>query len=660
MRDFEAAQLEWLADKFASWTTEMEVLKPSEWAEEKRYLPPQHTALPGPYRFAVTPYLREIVDCLSPDSPIREVSLMKGAQIGYNVGVIENGIGYGIDHIKSVPMMLVTADDGLANLRVSGYIIPMLQTSGLAHLIKSSDEGNRRKTGQTKEKIEWIGGGSLIPFGARNAAKLRSFSVQWLFNDELDGWPNTVGSDGDPYELAKSRTKGYEVSRKILNGSTPLLKDTSKIYPLFLQGDQRKYHVRCLKCGFPQELRWEHTDNETGVITGMYWETENGILVEDSVRYQCRNCSHGHVNGDKTRLFDPNNGAEWVPTATPKSPDIRSYHLSGLYSPPGMYSWVSAVRDWMLAWDTEQKRVRDVGKLQVFYNNVLGEPFVAFGEKVRPDAVSKHRRNDYRFGQVPNKWAEEACGSPILLVTCAVDVHKSNLAVANIGWCRGWRAVLLDYWRFEGDTENLDDEATWGRLRQLIESPCNYVADDGKKYRISITGIDSGHRQDDVYRFCSRYSSGVYPLKGLGGYQSQHGFQYFKKLRSPVGVHAFGIYVNYYKDRWSTALRADWPPNLTIQPEWHFNAPIDVTEAQLKELTVETRVPNGGPNNTPEWRRPAGARNELWDLLVYNSAMLDVWAYALFVEKLKRAEGVDWHMFWDLQRGLLERSQATF
>ena len=49
------------------------ILTVSEWADEHRVLPPQASAEPGPWRTARTPYLREIMDCLSVTSPIVEV-----------------------------------------------------------------------------------------------------------------------------------------------------------------------------------------------------------------------------------------------------------------------------------------------------------------------------------------------------------------------------------------------------------------------------------------------------------------------------------------------------------------------------------------------------------------------------------------------------------
>jgi phage terminase large subunit GpA-like protein len=120
--------------------------------------------------------------------------------------------------------MMVTADADLANLRLSTNIIPMIQSSGLEHLIRSSDEGNTRKTGKTDKKLEWIGGGYLVPFGAQNANKLRSLSIQFLLRDEIDGWPDIVGKDGDPIKLSADRTAGYEETRKILDLSTPAIK----------------------------------------------------------------------------------------------------------------------------------------------------------------------------------------------------------------------------------------------------------------------------------------------------------------------------------------------------------------------------------------------------------------------------------------------------
>lgn len=651
------AQREWLAQQFEALTHELHVVSPSEWAEQRRYLPPQVTSMPGYYRFDVAPYLREILDCLSVDSPIREVSIMKGVQLGLTVGVLENAIGYFIEHVKNAPLMLITADAELAKLRMDAYITPMIIHSDLERLIKSNDEGNTRKTGKTDKRIEWEGGGFLIPVGAQNANKLRSWSIQGLFRDEIDAWPDLVGKDGDPLRLSEDRTAVYEASRKIADVSTPLIKGQSRIAARFARGDQRRYFVCCLKCGHSQTLRWRRTDPETGEVTGIVWLMENGRLIPESVRYLCSKCAHPHSNDDKTRLLSPENGAEWRPTAVPMTPDHRSYHISALYSPVGMQTWAACVMRWLEAWDDEHQRPRDLGNLQVFYNNVLGEPFELRGEQLRFENVSAHRRHSYRFGEIPNTWAVQACGGPVLLLTCAVDVHKDNLAAAVFGWCRGRRALLIDYFRFEGDTSQLDDPGTWGQLRELIEQR-EYVADDGKRYRVQLTLIDSGYLADKVYEFSSEYHAGVNPVKGRDQPPKSATIKEFSEFTTPMGTVAFSVTVDLYKDRWSGALRRAWDAE-GQQPHGHFNAPIDVTDKQLKELTVEVkreRIEKAtGKRIGFEWFRPSGSSNELWDLLIYNNAALDLIAFNICRQQLGM-EFVNWQAFYDR----IEQDQLFF
>ena len=642
------AQREWLAQQFEGLTSELDAVSPSQWAEEKRYLPPQVTSMPGYYRFEVAPYLREIVDCLSVDSPIRELSVMKGVQLGLTVGVLENGIGYFIEHVKTAPMMLVTADAELAQLRMESYITPMLQHSELDHLIRSSDETNQRRTGRTHKKLEWLGGGFLLPLGALNAAKFRSASIQILLRDEIDAWPDVIGKDGDPLRLTADRTTGYDQTRKIADVSTPLIKGQSKIAERFARGDQRRYFVCCLRCGHAQTLRWRRTDPETGEVTGIVWTLERGRLVQDSVRYLCEKCSYAHTNDDKTRLLSPENGAQWRPTAEPVTPDHRSYHINALYSPVGMQTWAACVQRWLDAWDVDHDRPRDLGYLQVFYNNILGEPFELRGEQLRFENVSAHRRTAYRFGEIPNTWAADACGGPVLLLTCAVDVHKDNLAVAVVGWCRGRRAFLIDYHRFEGDTSQLDDPGTWGQLRELVEQR-EYRADDGKIYRVMLTLVDSGYQTDKVYEFASEYQAGVNPVKGRDQPPKSAAIKEFSEFTTPMGTIAFSVTVDLYKDRWSAALRRTWDTE-SQQPHGHFNAPVDATDKQLKELTVEVkreRIEKAtGKRVGFEWFRPSGASNELWDLLIYNNAALDLIAWNLCRGQLGM-EFVDWQTFWE-------------
>ncbi len=644
---FEAAQREWLATQFDELTDEIEFMSPSEWAEQNRYLPPAVTPLPGLYSFEVAPHIREILDCLDMSCSVREIAVMKGAQICATSGILENGIGYFIARVRTAPVMMVTADAELAKLRMTSYVMPMVQESGLTDLIQSSDEKNARKTGQTDKKLEWIGGGSLVPFGAQSANKMRSITAQVLLNDEVDGWPPVVGDDGDPVVLIRARAKAYEASRKVVDLSTPKIQGHSKIESLFKRGDQRYYNVKCLECGHPQVLRWTRTNKETGEITGITWDMDDDRLVPGSVRYLCSECGHAHTENDKPRLFAADN-AEWVPTANPIAPDIRSYHISALYSPVGMQSWEMCVRDWVECWDVAKATPKDLAKLQVFYNNILGETFELRGQKLRMENVSAHRRTVYRYGEIPNEFAEEFCEGPVLFLTCAVDVHQDSLKVAVIGWCRDRRTFLVQYDTFEGDPEQVDDHATWGRLTSLIENR-EWIADDGKRYRVTVTFIDSGFLTDTVYRFCHNWQDGVFPVKGRATPPRGAAQKEFSDFTTPTGIIAFGITVDMYKDRWSAALRRSWD-GVGVQPAGHFNAPMDVEEKQLKELTVEVkreRIERAtGKRLGAEWHRPQHSANELWDLLVYSAAAVDM--MALNISKMAGLESTNWKVFWDV------------
>jgi len=647
--DFEELGADWLADEIDGLTDHIEHITPAEFNEQTRYLPDSVTPLPGFMSFDVNPFMRELVDACDPRSPVREVNLKKGVQITYST-MLESVLLYYIAHIKTRPTMLISADKELVKGRIENYILPMLAQSDLAHVIKSSDEGNSRKTGKTANHLQWMGGGFLVPGGANNADKMRMWSIMLMLKDEIDAWPDMVGKDGDPDLLTDDRCSAFWDIRKIYRGGTPLIKGSSKIAYQYERGDQRKYHVRCKHCSFPQELRWETVDKETGIIGGFRFDMDAGVLVPESVRWCCAHCGGDHFEHDKTVLFDPAHGAEWVPTARPSEPGIRSYHLPAFYSPVGFQPWTKCVGAYLKGFDPVERKVRDIGKYQVFYNNVLAEPFEIMGSKIRFTAVSAHRRAVYRLGQIPNAYARQWSGSPILFLTCQVDVHKKNLAVSVMGWTRDARCYVVDYWRYE--VEGTDDDCSetsspvWGRLRELIEET-TYTADDGQRYRIALTLIDAGYANDTVTNFCADYAGGVFPILGRDRPGKNQTIKEFSEFTTQGGTVGYKIVVDHYKDRLAPVLRREWSEESGEQKPYHFNAPVDITDKQLKELTVETRREKIDPNGSTSyfWYRPGNARNELWDLFGYGHAAVEIFAWSVCIQAFE-LETVDWNQFW--------------
>lgn len=646
MAKIESIGLDWVISEVENLTDHIDHIKPSEFNEQFRYLPDSVTPMPGYIRFNVTPYMREIIDCADIESGVREVTIKKGVQITYTT-LLESVLLYYMVHVKTLPMMFVTADRDLAKARIENNIIPMLTQSDFMHIIRSSDVGNTRKTGKTENHLQWEGGGYLIPFGAQNANKMRSFSIAVMLKDETDGWPDLVGKDGDPEKLTSDRCSAYWERRKIFRGSTPLLKASSKIEKAYKRGDQRKYKVRCISCGFPQELRWHTVDKKTGLIGGFYWELEEGVLQLDSVCYMCQNCGHKHFEADKERLFSPDFGAEWVPTVKPVEPGLRSYHLPAMYSPIGMQPWYKCVSQYLEGYDPISKKVIDIGVYQTFYNNILAEPFNQPGSKVSFVAVSAHRRGEYSLGQIPNKYAIKYSGSHILFLMCTVDVHRSNLAVSVHGVTREFNTYLIDYWRFEHDTCDEINSPVWGRLREVIEEK-EYKADDGKKYRVILTLIDAGFANDVVTTFCADYERGVYPILGRERPGKNQTIKEFSPFTTQIGTVGYKIVVDHYKDRIAPVLRREWFEDMGKQKKHHFNAPVNVTDKQLKELTVEVRkekIDEYGKISYV-WDRPGNARNELWDLVVYCHAGVEILAWSICIQHFE-LEAINWIQFWD-------------
>lgn len=648
--DLERIGLDWLIEEVDGITDHIDRMGPVEFCEKFRYLPRSTTSQPGYINFRdVNPFMVEPLECFSMDSPVREVNMMKGVQMTYTVSLLECILFYFMCYLKSYPTMLISADMGMVKIRIENNILPMLQQSDFGHIITSHDEGNSRKTGKNKDLIQWEGGGFMIPLGAVNEAKQRSHSILLLLKDEIDTWKD--GKSGCTDKVTDSRTDAFNDERKILRGSTPENLHTSKIHKAYNRGDKRRYMVLCIGCGFPQPIDWTHKTRSQERKRSFSWELDRGTLIPESVQWHCSNCCRAHHNYEKDVLFSLDNGAHWKPTGRPVMPNIRSYHLPALYSP--FMGWAECIGKFLDAYDPISEKVVDIPAYKVFYNNILGWPFAVIGDRVRFTHVSGHRRSSYKFGQIPNKYAIEWSGSPILFLTCQVDVHKSNLAVSIMGWCRDTKPFVIDYWRFEHEDCRELTSPVWAQLRELILSK-KYISDDGREYSIFCTLVDSGYENDTVVTFCSEFDGWVFPILGREKPPKSSKILEFAPFTTSANTQGYMITVDHYKDRLGLALRREWVEESGKQAKYHFNAPIDITDRQLKELTVEVKreeIDDRG-NKVYRWYRPGNAANELWDLLVYGNAAVEIIATTICLE-IYELEEVDWTTFWDYMESKL-------
>jgi len=636
--------LDWMEEQINGLTDHVIHQTPVEYNQDVRYLPRSVTSAPGYLDLDVTPYWIEPLNNFDPFHPMREQAIKKGVQVANNTLGIESPLFYVAGFLRAFPTMFVTADKELASGRVEANIIPMFQQSGL-DIFQTADVDNASKTGKTRNLLQWIGGGYCVPLGAKNPDKARMWSIMWLWLDEIDTFPETLGKDGDPIQLFKDRCAAFWRSRKIGMGGTPLLKGASHIDKEYERGDQRQYMCRCLKCGFPQSLRWSGENEEKNFKHGFAWDYDSKDRLDiDSVRYVCKNCAEPHEENSKSKFINKNN-CHWEPTSDPIEPGIYSYHMPSMLS--RIQPWYKCVGAWLQAYSKTGK-VRNIAKLQLFYNNILGESFEIIGERFTFQRMSAHRRSFYLKGQIPNKEIEKYCPSGIMFLTMTVDVHPNFLALCVMGFTIGGNPWLIERKNLTSPNENgcedLDDP-TWAEVQRMIDEQ-EYTSDDGKIYRLAITLVDSGFAEKVVSEFCAQWETSVYPIKGDS--LSDKRLNEFKDLKTSSGGAGFLIAVDAYKDRMAPVLRRDWQPEFGDQGRYQFNMPMDATDEETKELTREykrqRKLTNG--NMKQEWFCSKGARNETWDLLIYAMAAFEILAHLVCKNNLELDE-TDWIQFWE-------------
>ena len=125
----------------------------SEWADENMVLP-GWVAEPGPWRTDRTPYLRKIMDCLSPSSPVRRVVFMKCAQIG-GTEVLKNWVGFTIAR-SPASMLLVEPTVAMAKKLSKQKLKSMLDDVGA--LRGKVRDARERDAGNTILEKEFEGG----------------------------------------------------------------------------------------------------------------------------------------------------------------------------------------------------------------------------------------------------------------------------------------------------------------------------------------------------------------------------------------------------------------------------------------------------------------------------------------------------------------------
>lgn len=563
------------------------ILTVSEWAQLHRRLSSKASAEPGAWRNARTPYLVEIMDCLSARSPVTKVVFMKGAQVG-GTEAGNNWLGYVIDYSPG-PIMMVQPTVETMRRASRQRIEPMIEETPR---LKAKIAPRRSRDSENTAFAKAFPGGVLLMTGANSSVGLRSMPARFLFMDEVDGFPGDVDGEGDPVALAERRTATF-ARRKVFLVSTPTVAGQSRIEREFDKSDQRYFHVPCPECGHAQKLIWGQLKYELDGDGEVAW-----------IHYVCAKCG---VLIPETAKGDMLSNGRWV--ATKPGRKTRGYHLSALYSAPGWYSWAQAAKDF-------EEAKKDPSKLKTWVNTVLGEVWQERGDA--PDWEGLRDRSEpYTIGTVPKG---------AVLLTAGVDVQTDRLEVLVLGWGPGHESWVIEHRVIPGDPAGPE---VWAEMDALCLE--QWPREDGSRLSLRALAIDSAFSTQDVYSWVRRKDpKQVLAIRGESRLRMVLG------TPTAVDVHQSGKSVKYRAAKvWRVGadvckaelygwLRQARPidPQEPLPPGFvHF--PRGIGEEWFRQLTAEERRERTRKDGRKlyEWVKRR-ERNEALDCFVYGRAAL--------------------------------------
>lgn len=566
----------------------------SEWADEHRVLSPEAAAQPGQWRTDRVPYLREIMDTVS-GREHQDITIVKCSQSGGSE-VILNAIGFYVDQepcsILAIQPNVKPMGEAFSKSRIAPMIRDCPRLKGKMKDPRARDSGNTimQKT---------FPGGTLFIMGANSPAGLASNPIRVVLADELDRWPASAGTEGDPLALADARQITYRHRRKKVKVSSPGNEGESRIEKEWKVSDQRHYYVPCPHCGHEQPLEWRDSSGKPDIrpAKGTYrvvWEKEevgdDVVHKPETAVYVCRSCA---CTIDETHKPAMLAAGRWVK----HNPASRraGFHISGLLSP--WVRWSELGAKWLAVKDEPEQ-------MKTFFNTLLGLLYVGPGEEMDPTKLADRRV------ALPEK-AEVPATAGVL--TAAIDAHDDRLEMQVMAWGEREQVWIIRLERFHGDPDLPD---VWARARAVLDKEWQH--EGGAPLLIRSCMIDSGHKQDAVFAFVkSMPGRQVFASKGADN-AKQPLSRASRANRD--GVKVFTINPNAFKDVLFSRLKRKIPGPGYIQ--FGTEAQTGVDDAYFLQFGAEKRQVEFVNNRPVVSYKQVKKRNEAIDLYVLGLAAL--------------------------------------
>ena len=612
-----------------------------EYAE--KYIRIQTGPKTGPFSLKSFPPLEEPLYHMGPQSDKQQVFIMASIQTMKTI-FLDIVAQYYTDHFPQDQLFVSSTERLGKKWRIRRYE-PMLNSSGARErrfIGAFTENAASRRSGETMWSIEYDG--KILDIGTSNSASsLSADTKRILLGDEIARWPDDVGDEGHPWQIALGRVTAWKHMAKAAGVSSPLIAGSCKMEELVNTGDYRKYLATCPFCGKGQFLVRGSAESKHG----LKWETQAGKKIE--IYYLCEFCHEaifehqkiGMLQRDQPRpIRFPERQPEipkWIDTKTPDAEFIASYQIGALYTP--FFSW----RQYVFEFRKAQKAPE---KMQTFCNQRDGLPFVLRGMKPDVEKITS-LRGDYKSREIPHE---------VLFVTAAIDVQhgqenwesdskkeRPRLELEIKGHGDGYRHFGIQYIIFEGYLEDLYSGA-WDKLRKFIQDDSGFLirSSHGMVFDIKICMIDASSSKytDQIYNFCREMGSlKFFPLYGFntlkrqknelegkdsGDERSNRDYDRFRR-KQDNDIISYQISTYIYKLALYTRLNGSIYHVAEKQgestPSGFQSFPSDYPDEYFDMLLSEEHLPD------KQKFQQIKKRNEALDLSVYNMAAAEIWIY---------------------------------
>lgn len=434
------------------------------------------------------------VQCIEVDSP--SSLYLAGRQLvpTHNTKMLDAALGYFIDQDPSSSLVVQpTLEDakGFSKEEIGTMLRDCERLRNRVHDVEEDTSSRERGTANTMLHKRYAGG-VLSIVGAQTGAGFRRISRRFIACDEIDAYPASAGSDGDPVKLAQKRAEFFW-NRKFLNGSTPLIEGFSRIEKKFLEGDQRRFFVPCPQCGHMDHLVFQKKGDDHGATDGHYMLWPKG--EPEAAHFVC---SRNGCVIEHAQKFEMVRRGEWRVTRPekdgPPKAGTRSYHVWAAYSFSPNASWGQLAREW-----SDAVASRDLEQLKTVVNTMLGQTWKESGEAPEWERLFG-RRETYPIGTVP---------VGVRFLTCGVDVQKDRFVYEVVGW-----ALNRESWSIDAGVLMVKDtsqESAFLQLDDLLSRvyPREGASDDAPGMQVRRMCIDTGYNTQNVYNWVRQKDQSV-------------------------------------------------------------------------------------------------------------------------------------------------------